>query len=83
MTNRNGTTPAWFASNYPKSIAKDAYHSSRFEYGASRARWKQVYCSDGTTQTHTYIGKLLEKVVTGTTTDFRHFVHMHGQFDSI
>jgi RHS repeat-associated protein len=79
MTNRNGTTLAWLTNNLPKTITKDANNWSSFEYGPHRARWRQTYVTAGTTYTHTYIGKLIEKVVTGGTTDFRHFINVNGQ----
>lgn len=74
MTNDNGTTLTWFASNLPKSITKDANNSSAFEYGPGRGRWKHVYKTGGTTYTHTYIGTLMEKVVSGATTSYKHYL---------
>ena len=79
MTNRNGTTLAWLTNNLPKTITKDANNSSTFQYGPHRQRWQQVYKTAGTIYTHTYVGRLMEKVVTGGTTDFRHFVNVNGQ----
>jgi RHS repeat-associated protein len=78
MTNRNGTTLTWYANNLPKAITKDANNSSIFEYGPGRARWKHLYKTGGTTYTHTYIGKLMEKVVTGSTTEYKHFISVKG-----
>jgi RHS repeat-associated protein len=78
MTNRNGTTLTWYANNLPKAITKDANNSSIFEYGPGRGRWKHLYKTGGTTYTHTYIGKLMEKVVTGSTTEYKHFISVKG-----
>ncbi len=47
---------------------------SQFAYGPGRSRWKQVATSSGGTVTTTYIGGLLEKVVRGTLTEWRHQV---------
>lgn len=79
MTNRNGTTLTWYANNLPKAITKDANNSSIFEYGPTRARWKHIYKTGGTTFTHTYVGELMETVVSGGVTEFKHFIAVHGQ----
>ena len=78
MLNRNGTTLAWLTNNLPKSITKDANNSSTFQYGPHRQRWQHVYKTAGTTFTHTYIGKMMEKVVSGGVTEFKHFIHVNG-----
>jgi RHS repeat-associated protein len=74
-----GTTLTWYANNLPKAITKDANNSSIFQYGPSRARWNHIYKTGGTTFTHTYISKLMEKVVSGTTIEFKHFISVNGQ----
>ena len=78
ILNRNGTTLAWLTNNLPKSITKDANNSSTFQYGPHRQRWQHVYKTAGTTFTHTYIGKMMEKVVSGGVTEFKHFIHVNG-----
>jgi RHS repeat-associated protein len=79
MTNRNGTSLTWFANHLPKSITKDASNSSTFEYAPSGQRWRHVYRNAGSNYTHTYIGKLVEKVVGPTTTDWKHYVYVNGE----
>ena len=79
MLNRNGTTLAWLTNNLPKSITKDANNSSTFQYGPHRQHWQHVYKTAGTTFTHTYIGKMIEKVVSGGTTEYKHFIHVNGE----
>lgn len=79
MTNRNGTSLTWFANNLPKAITKDASNSSTFEYTPHGQRWRHVYRTAGANYTHTYVGKLFEKVVGPATTDFKHYVHVQGQ----
>lgn len=78
MTNRNGTTLTWYASLLPKAITLDANNSSIFEYGPGRARWRHIYKTGGTTYTHTYIGTLMEKVVSGATTSYKHYLALGG-----
>ena len=79
MLNRNGTTLAWLTNNLPKSITKDANNSSTFQYGPHRQRWQHVYKTAGTTFTHTYVGKMTEKVVSGGVTEYKHFIHVNGE----
>lgn len=78
MTNRNGTAITWFPNNLPRAVTKDVNNSSQFQYGPTGRRWQHIYRTGGTTYTYTYIGKLLEKVVGPTTTDWKHYVYANG-----
>lgn len=79
MTNRNGTSLTWFANNLPKVITKDVSNSSTFQYTPIGQRWRHVYRSAGADYTHTYFGRLMEKVVGPTTTDYKHYVYVNEQ----
>jgi RHS repeat-associated protein len=63
----------------PKTITKDASNSSTFEYGPDGQRWRHVYRTAGANYTHTYIGRLLEKVVGPTSTDWKHYIYANGE----
>lgn len=78
MTNRNGTTLTWFATNLPKSIVKDSQNSSAFQYTPSGQRWRQTYKVNNVQTTHTYIGNLIERAA-GANGDWRHYIHAEGQ----
>lgn len=79
MTNRNGTTLAWYASNLPKSITKDSQNSSTFQYTPSGQRWQHAYKAANVTYTHVYVGGLLEKVTQGSNVDWKHYIFAEGQ----
>jgi RHS repeat-associated protein len=79
MTNRNGTALTWFANNLAKSITKDANNSSSFEYTPMDQRWRHVYRTNGSAYTQTYFGKLVERVVGPTTTDWKHYIFVNGE----
>jgi RHS repeat-associated protein len=79
MTNRNGTSLTWYANNLPKAITKDANNSSTFEYGPDGRRWRHVYRTAGGNYTHTYIGKLAEKVVGPTFTEWKHYIYANDE----
>jgi RHS repeat-associated protein len=80
MTARASSTPniVWSSYNYPTSIsASDATGSEevQFKYGPDRQRWEQIYTGpSGTEQTY-YVGKQLEVVFNGTTTNYRHYIY--------
>jgi len=79
MTDRNGTTLAWYASNLPKSITKDSQNSSTFQYTPSGQRWHQDYKVANVTYSHVYVGRLMEKVTQGATVDWKHYIFAEGQ----
>jgi RHS repeat-associated protein len=45
-----------------------------FSYGPNRQRWKTAYIGSIGTETTYHVGKLLEKVINGSTTDYRHYI---------
>lgn len=79
MTNRNGTTLTWFASNLPKAIVKDSQNSSTFQYTPAGARWQQAYKTANVTYTQVYLGSLMEKVTEGANVDWKHYIFAEGQ----
>ena len=79
MTNRNGTTLTWFASNLPKAITKNSQNSSTFQYTPAGQRWRHAYKTANVTYTHVYIGGLLEKVTQGSTVDWKHYLFAEGR----
>jgi len=69
-------TSQWTSYNQPY-LMSDAYgNSSQFYYDGNHQRWKQVATNaDGTSQTTSYVGGLLEKVLLpGGTTQYRHYI---------
>lgn len=78
MTSRNGATISWSSYNYPTLLAAGS-ESSGFYYGLDRQYYKQVYTGPSSTETTSYVGGLLEKVVVGSTTDWRHYISAEGQ----
>jgi RHS repeat-associated protein len=78
MTSRAGSTVTWSSYNYPTNInANDATGAEEVQlsYGPDRQRWKQIYTAPGTTENTYYIGGLLEKVLSGSTTNYRHYIY--------
>jgi hypothetical protein len=77
MTSRNGATINWTSYNYPTLLAAGS-ESTGFYYGPDRQYYKQVYTGPSGTETTSYVGGLLEKVVVGSTTDWRHYISAEG-----
>jgi RHS repeat-associated protein len=75
---RNGFAIGWNKSNYPTSIAGSGETASLY-YDGNNQRWKQVYVKGATTETTIYVGGDLEKVTTGTTVDWRHYIKANNQ----
>src|SRR5690606_11057020 len=69
---------AWTSYNYPSQISALGETAS-FEYGPSRQRWKMMYSGIGGNETTYYIGGMMEKVVRGSTSDYRHYVTAGGR----
>lgn len=83
VVSRNGTNNvAWYASNLPRSITKDASNYSTFQYTPTGQRWRHVYVDDGTPYTLTYIGRLFEKVVSSNTL-FKHYLYVGDRLVAI
>jgi RHS repeat-associated protein len=64
----------WTSDNYPRTInAAWLSESASFAYGADRQRWRMVYQQGAASETTYYLG-LMEKVVTGAGTEYRHHI---------
>ncbi|NJN05215.1 MAG: RHS repeat-associated core domain-containing protein [Rhodobacteraceae bacterium] len=74
MTKRAGATIGWTSNNLPKSIAQTDGNSSKFWYGPSGNRWKQVATHAGTSETTIYAGEWMEKVTRGGVKTWRHYL---------
>ncbi|HSF77201.1 MAG TPA: polymorphic toxin type 10 domain-containing protein, partial [Steroidobacteraceae bacterium] len=74
MTSRNGSSIAWYSYNLPRTLAAPGGNLSQFWYGPLRNRWKQVATSAGSNETTVYVGGLVEKVMRGGSTVWRHYV---------
>jgi RHS repeat-associated protein len=72
----NLATISWYASNLLKSgtYLPDG-SSSTFYYGPDEQRFMQVATYEGDTESTTYIGDLVEKVISGSTQTWRHYVY--------
>jgi RHS repeat-associated protein len=75
MTSRNGQITTWYSSNLPNTINSASGMSVRFMYGPTHERWKQVRTSSSGTATVTYIGPYMERMVTATVNEFRHYIY--------
>ncbi|MGC4029458.1 MAG: RHS repeat-associated core domain-containing protein [Steroidobacteraceae bacterium] len=78
VTSRSGDTITWTSANYPASMTKGS-ESVSFSYNLSREYFKQVYTGPAGSETTHYIGGILEKVVAGGVSDWRHLVKVGGQ----
>jgi RHS repeat-associated protein len=78
MTSRDGAAIAWSADNLPVSIAGDGGNNSQFSYVPDGRRWRQVARNGAATETTIYAGGLFEKVTSGGSTTWRHYVPAPG-----
>jgi RHS repeat-associated protein len=78
MTSRGGAAIAWTSFNQPASISGAGGASSAFWYGPDRQRWKQVATAGGVSETTVHAGGLLDKVVRGSATTWKHYVATPG-----
>lgn len=73
----------WTSYNYPSSVSgTDATGTEMvsFAYGPDRKRWQQVYQANGAMiDTTYYIGGLIDEVVSGATTTYRHYIYAGGE----
>src|SRR6185295_16569249 len=83
MQSRNGAATSWFSFNLPDTITQSGGNSSQFWYGPERRRWKQVASSSGVTETTVYVGELMEKVVKGGVTTYRHYIPSPGNASAL
>jgi RHS repeat-associated protein len=82
MEARNGGAIQWTSYNYP-SLINSGSKSTAFTYNPSRMRIQQDYNSNGAHEITQYVGGLLEKVITGSVTEWRHYVRAGGQLVAI
>jgi RHS repeat-associated protein len=73
-TSRNGFPATWTSYNYLSGIGSSG-ESVAFQYGPNRQRWQTVYTGSIGTETTYHVGGLLEKVVNGGTTTYRHYIY--------
>ena len=80
MTQRASTTQNvyWTSYNYPQAIDVTdvtGAESVSFNYGPDRQRLQQNYSTSSVYESTYYIGGLIDKVVIGSTTDYRHYIY--------
>lgn len=74
MTSRNGQLTTWYSYNMP-NVINSATTAVQFWYGPHRQRWKQVRTpSGGSSGTTYYIGPHLERIVSSSNNEFRHYI---------
>lgn len=75
---RQGNSIGWTSYNYPTVVNAGSGSTAElvsFLYGPDRQRWQQAYSGNGINETTNYIGGLLEQVVSGGVTDYRHYIY--------
>jgi RHS repeat-associated protein len=77
MTRRGAATNtlAWTSYNYPSQIVNSATENINFLYGPDRQRWRTQYVNGSTLETTYHVGNAFQKVITGSTTDYRHYIN--------
>ncbi len=79
VNSRNGYSVGWNKYNYP-TLINGPGESIALSYDADHQRWKQVLTpQSGSVETTLYIGGLLDKVTTGSTTEWRHSIQGGGK----
>ena len=81
MTARQGSSIGWSSYNYPTAIRAGSGSTAEnvaFSYGPDRQRWQQSYSGNGTTETTSYVGGLMEVVASGGVTTYRHYIAGNG-----
>jgi RHS repeat-associated protein len=79
---RNGYAIVWSSYNYPTSINGNNKNIALF-YGPNRQRYKQIYSSDSVTETTFSVGGLMEKVIVGGISDYRHYIRAGNELIAI
>ena len=77
-TARQGNSITWTSYNYPVTVNAGSGSTAEtvaFSYGPDRKRWQQMYTGNGTSETTNYVGGLLEVVLNGSTTTYRHYIN--------
>ena len=75
---RNGSGISWTSYNMPLTINSPG-ESSTWSYGQDHQKWLQQYSGPSGSESTTYLGDLLEKVIIGTVTDWRHYIVAGGE----
>jgi len=69
----------WTSYNQPLMMTGNP-SSAQFSYEANHQRWKQVASYSGSSEVTEYIGGLLEKVTTPTSTQYHHYLPAGNNF---
>jgi RHS repeat-associated protein len=75
---RQGSSITWASYNYPTSISAGSGSTAEtvsLSHGPDRQRWQQTYTGNGTTETTTYVGGLMDMVASGGVLDYRHYIY--------
>lgn len=86
MVSRAGASVVWSSYNYPTTINQSGGNSSTFYYGAERNQYRQIVVDSGRTEDRITVGQAegtFEKLVTGSTTEYRHFIPADGRIVAI
>lgn len=71
-------TPQWTSFNYPRVITATLptgqSESATFDYGPDRQRWRMVYTEGSASETTEYIGGMMEKVSSSSSTQYRYYI---------
>jgi RHS repeat-associated protein len=79
MTSRNGGTVVWTGYNYPQNINDIGGNYSTVYYAPDRSKYRQVAKTGATTEDRVYIGGMFEKMTSGSTTEYRHYIVASGK----
>jgi RHS repeat-associated protein len=80
MSTRNGKAITWTSYDLPSQVQPTTdTNYNQFFYNAWRQRYKQVYKAGTTVETTIYVGGILEKWVSGSTTQWRHLIQANGR----
>lgn len=75
MASRGGATITWSSYNLPTMINAPNGLLAQFSYTPDRARWRQISgYTGGSTETTIYVGGLLEKLLVGGVTRWKHLI---------
>jgi RHS repeat-associated protein len=80
MVSRSGAAISWSTYNYPVVINQAGGNSSTFSYGAERNRYRTISVDGGVTEdTLEIAGGSFEKVVSGTSIQYRHHIKVNDK----
>ncbi len=69
-----GATYSWTSYNLPSYFNNGSAGNSQFYYNGNHQRYKQVASYAGSVETTTYVGGLMQKVITSAATSYRHYI---------